>query len=135
MAPHRRTFQSSQEDAPDIARAIEAMVAAMAQQSTTMMQQHEASMQRQAASLEQQQLVMQQMEAARVAAEDAHQQHMEALRQLEENKAAAFVFSLEPRPIVREWSLEDFLKHHPVKFGDRVSPDVTSRQDITNLHK
>jgi len=32
---------------------------------------------------------MQQMEAARVAAEDAHQQHMEALRQLEENRVAA----------------------------------------------
>jgi len=37
-------------------------------------------MQRQAASFEQQQAVMQQMEAARVAAEDAHRQHMEALR-------------------------------------------------------
>jgi len=36
-------------------------------------------MQRQAASLEQQQVVMQQMEAARVAAEDAHRQYMEAL--------------------------------------------------------
>jgi len=60
---------------PDIARAIEAMVAAMTQQSTTMMQHHEAAMQRQAASLEQQQ--------ARVAAEDAHRQHMETLRQLE----------------------------------------------------
>jgi len=83
MAPHRRTSQSSQGDVPDIARAIEAMVAAMTQQSIAMMQQHEASMQRQAASLEQQQLVMQQMEAGRVAAEDAYRQHMEALRQLE----------------------------------------------------
>ena len=46
-------------DASDIARVIEAMVAAMTQQNTTMMQQHEALMQRQAASLEQQQLVMQ----------------------------------------------------------------------------
>jgi len=52
MAPHRRNAQSSQGDAPDIARAIEAMVATMAQQSTAMMQQHEASMQRQAVSLE-----------------------------------------------------------------------------------
>jgi len=32
---------------------------------------------------------MQQMEAARVAAEDAHRQHMEALRQLEENRVGA----------------------------------------------
>jgi len=46
MARYRRTPQSSQGDVPDIARAIEAMVAAMTQQSTTMMQQHEASMQR-----------------------------------------------------------------------------------------
>jgi len=59
MAPHRRNTQSSQGDAPDIARAIEAMVVAMAQQSAAMMQQHEASMQRQAASLQQQQVVMQ----------------------------------------------------------------------------
>jgi len=41
MAPQR----TSQGDAPDIIRAIEAMVAAMTQQSTSMMQQHEASMQ------------------------------------------------------------------------------------------
>jgi len=58
MTPSRRTPQSSQGNVPDIARAIEAMVAAMTQQSTTMMQQHKASMQRQATALEQQQLVM-----------------------------------------------------------------------------
>jgi len=96
MTPQRRTSQLSQGDAPDIARAIEAMVAAMTQQNTAMMQQHEASMQRQAVSLEQQQLVMQQMEAARVAAEDAHWQHIEAHRQLEENRATAPVFGPEP---------------------------------------
>ena len=82
MAPQRRNSQPSQGDAPDIVRAIEAMVVAMTQQSTTMMQQHEASMQWQATSLEQQHLVMQQMEATRVAVEDAHRQHMEACRQL-----------------------------------------------------
>jgi len=58
MAPSRRTPQSSQGDLLDIARAIEAIVATMTQQSTTMMQQHEASMQRRAATIEQQQLVM-----------------------------------------------------------------------------
>jgi len=58
MTPSRRTPQSSQGNVPDIARAIEAMVAAMTQQSTTMMQQHKASMQGQATALEQQQLVM-----------------------------------------------------------------------------
>jgi len=127
MAPPRRTSQSSQGDVPDIARAIETMVAAMTQQSTVMMQQHEASMQQQAASLEQQQAMMQQMEAARVAAEDAHRQHMEALRQLEENRAIAPVFGPEPRPPVREWSLEDFLKHHPVKFNGKTSPNAADQ--------
>jgi len=53
MASPRRTPQSSQGDIPDIARAIEAMMAAITQQSTIMMQQHEVSMQRQAVSLEQ----------------------------------------------------------------------------------
>jgi len=42
------------------------------------------------------------MEAARVAVEDAHRQHIEALRQLEENRVVAPVFGLEPRPTVRE---------------------------------
>ena len=127
MAPPRRTSQSSQGDVPDIAKAIEAMVAAMTQQSTTMIQQHEASMQRHATSLERQQLVMQQMEAAKVAAEDAHRQHMEALRQLEENRATGPVFGPEPRPLVREWSLEDFLKHHLVKFNGKTSPDAVDQ--------
>ena len=66
---------------------------------------------------------MQQMEAARVAAEDAHRQHMEALRQLEENRVVAPAFGLEPRPTAREWSLEDFLKHRPVKIGGKTSLD------------
>jgi len=99
----------------------------MTQQSTTMMQQHEAPMQRQAASLEQQQAVMQQMEVARVAAEDAHRQPMEALRQLEENRAIAPMFGPKPRPPVREWSLEDFLKHHPMKFNGKTSPNAADQ--------
>jgi len=45
MAPPRVNPQPPQSDAPDIARAIEAMVAALTQQSNAMMQQHEASMQ------------------------------------------------------------------------------------------
>jgi len=57
MAPPRRTPQSSQGDLPNITRAIKAMVAAMTQQSTAMIQQHKA----------------------RVAVEDAHRLHMEAL--------------------------------------------------------
>jgi len=84
-------------------------------------------MQRQAVSLEQQQLVMQQIEVARVAAEDAHKQHMEALRQLEENRATALAFGPEPRPTVREWSLEDFLKQHPMKFDGKTSPNAADQ--------
>jgi len=64
------------------------------------------------------------MKVAWVVVEDAHMQHMEALRQLEENMTVALVFGPEPRPAVREWSLEDFLKHHLVKFGGKTSPDV-----------
>jgi len=60
---------------------------------------------------------MQQMEAARV----------EALHQLEENMAVGLVFGFEPRPVIREWSLEDFLKHHPVKFNGRTTPDAADR--------
>ncbi|XP_027941229.1 uncharacterized protein LOC114195030 [Vigna unguiculata] len=52
---------------------------------------------------------------------------MEALRQLEENRIVAHVFCLEPRPPVKEWSLEDFLKHHPVKFNGKTSPDVVDQ--------
>jgi len=70
---------------------------------------------------------MQQMEATRVAAEDTHRQHMEVLRQLEENKAGAPVFGPEPRPTVREWSFEDFLKHQPTKFGGKTSPDAADQ--------
>ena len=79
--------------------------------------------------------MIQQIESARVAAEDAYKQHMEALRQLEENKTAAPTFGLEPRPAVREWSLEDFLKHHPVKFGGKMSPNAADKwlKDIERI--
>ena len=68
--------------------------------------------------------MMQQMEAARAAVEDAHRQHMEALCQLEENMVAAPAFGPEPRPTAKEWSLEDFLKHHLVKFGGKTNSDA-----------
>jgi len=54
MATPRVTPPPLQDDAPDITRAIEAMVATLTQERNIMMQQYEASMQRQAASLEQQ---------------------------------------------------------------------------------
>jgi len=60
---------------------------------------------------------------------------MEALCQLEENRAVAPVFGLEPPPTVREWSLEDFLKHHPVKFDGRVNLDAADQwlKDIERI--
>jgi len=75
------------------------------------------------------------MEAARVAAEDAHQQHMEALRQLEESRTATPVFGPKPRPTVRDWSLEDFLEHHPVKFDGKASLDAADQwlKDIERI--
>ena len=92
-------------------------------------------MQRQVASLEQQQLVMQQMEAARMAAEDAHRQHMEALRQLEENRTTAPIHNPELRPHHREWSLKDFLKNHPVKFNGKTGPEIVDKwlKDIERI--
>ena len=84
IAPH----PPPQDDRQDLARVIEAMAAALTQQSNAMMLQHEAAMQRQEASLEQQNFMMQQMEAARQAAEDAQRQHVDALRQLGENAAS-----------------------------------------------
>jgi len=62
-----------------------------------------------------------------VVAEDAHRQHMEALRQLEENRTDAPAFGPEPRPAIREWSLEDFLKHHAVKFDGKANPDAADQ--------
>jgi len=124
MAPPRITPPPPpQGDGQDLARAIEAMAAALTQQSNAMLQQHEAAMQRQEVSLEQQNFVIQQMEAARQAAEDAQRQHLDALRQLGENAAGAQMYGPHPQPPPPKWSLEDFLKHQPAKFDGKASPD------------
>ena len=47
---------------------------------------------------------------------------MEALHQLGENRLAAGS-SQAPPPRVQEWSLEDFLQHHPSRFNGKTSPD------------
>ena len=44
------------------------------------------------------------------------------------------MFGPEPRPAVREWSLEDFLKHHPAKFDGKTSPD-TADQWLKDLER
>jgi len=63
MAPSRiAPLPPPQGHGQDLARVIEAMAAALKQQSNAMLQQHEATMQRQEASFDQQHLVMQQME-------------------------------------------------------------------------
>jgi len=76
------------------------------------------------------------MVATRATAEDAHRQHMEAFRQLEENRATAPMFGPEPRPTVSEWSLEDFLKHHPAKFDGKTSPDAADQwlKDLERIY-
>jgi len=62
------------------------------------------------------------METARVAAEATQQRHLDALSQLEANRTSAGPSQFPPHQI-REWSLEDFLQHHPTKFNGKVSPD------------
>jgi len=52
---------------------------------------------------------------------------MEALRQLEENRTIAPVFGPDPRPLIREWSLEDFLKNNPVRFNGKTSLDAADQ--------
>ena len=36
-------------------------------------------------------------------------------------------FGPKPRPSVMEWSLEDFLKNHRVKFNGKTSPDAVDQ--------
>jgi len=37
------------------------------------------------------------------------------------------VFGPKPHPPVREWSLEDFLKHHQVEFNGKTSLDAADQ--------
>ena len=46
---------------------------------------------------------------------------------MEENRTTALVYGPEPLPPPREWSLEDFLKHHPVKFNGKTSPNAANQ--------
>ncbi|XP_027903776.1 uncharacterized protein LOC114163681 [Vigna unguiculata] len=61
---------------------------------------------------------------------------MEALRQMEESRTTTPVVGPEPRPAIREWSLEDFLKHHPAKFDGKTSPDAADQwlKDLERIY-
>jgi len=61
---------------------------------------------------------------------------MEALRQLEETRTVVPAFDPEPQSAVREWSLEDFLKHHSVKFDDKTSLDAADQwlKDLEHIY-
>ena len=67
-------------------------------------------------------LALQQMECARLAAKATQQRPLEALHQIGENRSAVGS-SQAPPPQVQEWSLEDFLQHHPSRFDGKTSPD------------
>jgi len=62
------------------------------------------------------------MESTRLATEATQQRHLEALHQIGENRSAAGS-SQASLPRVQEWSLEDFLQHHPSRFDGKVSLD------------
>jgi len=84
------------------------MLVAMQQQNANMVNQHN--------------LALQQMESARIAAEATRQRHLEAVHQLGENRSTAGS-SQAPPPRVQEWSLEDFLQHHPSRFDGKTTLD------------
>jgi len=67
-------------------------------------------------------LSLQQMETAQAATKATQQRHLNALSQLEANRTSAGPSQFPP-PQIREWSLEDFLQHHPTKFNGKVSLD------------
>jgi len=95
-------------DSSHLVGTIEAMLAVMQQLNANMVNQHN--------------LALQQMESARLAAEANQQRHLKALHQLGENRSTGGS-SQAPPPRVQEWSLEDFLQHHPPRFDGKTTPD------------
>jgi len=75
------------------------------------------------------------MESARLAAEVTQQRHLEALHQIGENHSGAGS-SQAPPPRVQEWSLEDFLQHHPSRFNGKTSPNEADQwmRDIERIY-
>ena len=60
---------------------------------------------------------------------------MEALHQIGENRSTAGS-SQAPPPRVQEWSLENFLQHHPSRFNGKTSPDRADQwmRDIERIY-
>jgi len=108
MAPRPPPPPIPNPDNPHLVGAIEVMIADMQKQNANM--------------VNQQNLALQQMESARLAAEATQQRHLEALHQIGENHSATGSSQASLRR-VQEWSLEDFLKHHPSRFDGKVSLD------------
>ena len=54
---------------------------------------------------------------------------------MEENRTTAPVHGPKPKPLHREWSFKDFLKHHPTKFNGKTSLDVVDQwlKDIERI--
>jgi len=107
MAPRPPPPPIPNPDSSHLVGTIDAMLAAM-QQNANMVNQHN--------------LALQQMESVRLAAEATQQRHLEALHQLGENRSAAGS-SQAPPSRVQEWSLEDFLQHHPSRFDGKTTLD------------
>ncbi|XP_052735562.1 uncharacterized protein LOC128197546 [Vigna angularis] len=93
-------------DVSNLVRVMESFVVAMQQQNASLMQHNT--------------MALQQLKAARVSAEAQQRQYVELM-----NGGARIStdhFYIPPTPI-HEWSLENFLQHHPAKFCGNTSAD------------
>ena len=63
------------------------------------------------------------------------QQHQATLHQFETTRLAAEVSQLHQQP--HTFSLEDFLRHNPLKFNEKVNPDEADQwmRDIERIFK
>ncbi|KAG2409018.1 uncharacterized protein HKW66_Vig0038400 [Vigna angularis] len=96
----------AQSDVSNLVRVMESFVVAMQQQNASLIQQNTVA--------------LQQLEAARVSAEAHQRQFVELING--GARAPADPFYIPPTPI-QEWSLENFLQHHPAKFCGNTSAD------------
>ncbi|XP_017434511.2 uncharacterized protein LOC108341320 [Vigna angularis] len=93
-------------DVSNLVRVMESFVVAMQQQNASLMQHNT--------------MALQQLEAARVSAEAQQRQYVELMN--DGARISTDHFYIPPTPI-HEWSLENFLQHHPAKFCGNTSAD------------